>query len=150
MAIKLNQVVLDKLKENRKEELSKKVNLSLVDDIEQELGRFEAAESDASYLAYEYGDEIIDAYDEFRSRYPLDDYVINGNVRDLEEVTEILKGYLDKLQESADELGISPNEIFYDYDELRRRVDSSETLQVEAYSKYREVIEYVGLNNFWN
>lgn len=128
----------------------KKIDLSLVDDIENEVDRFDAAESDASYLAYELGDEVIDAYDEFIMKYSLDDYVINGNVRDLEEVAEILKERLNKLEIAADELGIPPSEVYYDYDNLKQRVDNAQSLSDEAKSKYREVTDYTGIGNFWN
>ena len=144
------QIILNKLKNARKQELSKKVDLSLVDDIEQEVDRFEAAESDASYLAYELGDEVIDAYDDFRMKYALDDYVINGAVRDLEEVTEILQGYLTKLKASAEELGIPPEDIYFAYDELKARVDYADQLNNDAKRKYREVTDYTGMGNFWN
>lgn len=128
----------------------KKIDLSLVDDIENEVDRFDAAESDASYLAYELGDEVIDAYDEFIMKYSLDNYVINGNVRDLEEVAEILKERLNKLEIAADELGIPPSEVYYDYDNLKQRVDNAQSLSDEAKSKYREVTDYTGIGNFWN
>ncbi len=128
----------------------RKIDLALVDDIESEVDRFEAAESDASYLAYELGDEVIDAYDDFKMKYSLDDYVINGNVRDLEEVADILREGLSKLELAANELGIPPSEVYYDYDDLKQRVDNAQTLSDEAKFKYREVTDYTGMGNFWN
>ena len=128
----------------------RKIDLALVDDIENEVDRFDAAESDASYLAYELGDEVIDAYDEFRMKYNLDNYVVNGSVRYLEESAEILKASLNKLEIAADELGIPPSEVYYDYDNLKQRVDNAQSLSDEAKSKYREVTDYTGMPNFWN
>jgi hypothetical protein len=128
----------------------RKIDLALVDDIENEVDRFDAAESDASYLAYELGDEVIDAYDDFKMKYSLDDYVINGNVRDLEEVADILREGLSKLELAANELGIPPSEVYYDYDDLKQRVDNAQTLSDEAKFKYREVTDYTGMGNFWN
>ncbi len=128
----------------------RKIDLSLVDDIENEVDSFEAAESDASYLAYELGDEVIDAYDDFRMKYNLDDYVVNGSVRYLEESAEILKASLNKLEIAANELGIPPSEVYYDYDNLKQRVDNAQSLSDEAKSKYREVTDYTGMGNFWN
>jgi len=128
----------------------RKIDLSLVDDIENEVDSFEEAESDASYLAYEYGDEVIDAYDDFRMKYDLDNYVVNGSVRYLEESAEILKASLNKLEIAADELGIPPSEVYYDYDNLKQRVDNAQSLSDEAKSKYREVTDYTGMPNFWN
>ncbi len=128
----------------------RKIDLSLVDDIESEVDSFESAESDASYLAYEYGDEVIDAYDDFRMKYDLDNYVVNGSVRYLEESAEILKASLNKLEIAANELGIPPSEVYYDYDNLKQRVDDAQSLSDEAKSKYREVTDYTGMPNFWN
>lgn len=128
----------------------RKIDLSLVDDIENEVDSFESAESDASYLAYEYGDEVIDAYDDFRMKYDLDNYVVNGSVRYLEESAEILKASLSKLEIAADELGIPPSEVYYDYDNLKQRVDDAQSLSDDAKSKYREVTDYTGMPNFWN
>ena len=126
-----------------------KVDLSLVDDIQNELDRFEQAESEASYLAYEYGDEILDAYYEFRNKYSLDDYIINGSTRDLEEVSEILATALSELQTKAEELGIDPNEILNDFDEIKQRVDNAPALNNDAKEKYKEVIRFNGDNDFW-
>ena len=128
----------------------RKIDLSLVDDIENEVDSFEEAESDASYLAYELGDEVIDAYDDFRMKYDLDNYVVNGSVRYLEESAEILKASLTKLEIAADELGIPPSEVYYDYENLKQRVDNAQSLSDEAKSKYREVTDYTGMPNFWN
>jgi len=128
---------------------AQKITLSLVDDIENELDRFEKAESQASYLAYEYGDEIIDAYDEFRSKYPIDDYIINGATTDLEEVSENIGKALSELQTKAEELGIDPNEILNDFDDIKQRADNSAALYRDAKEKYKEVIGYTGFNDFW-
>ena len=128
---------------------SHKVDLSLVDDVENLVQSFELAESDASYLAYDYGDEIIDAYDSFKSQYPLDDFIINGSARDLEQYGEELLTALEKLKASADELGVDPNELVGNFDDLYQRASNWEGLNNEAETKYREVIEYVGLPNFW-
>lgn len=127
-----------------------KVKLSLVQDVEDLIQGFELSESDASYLAYDYGDEIIDAYDSFRSQYPLDDFIINGYARDLEENGENLLRALDNLKASADELGIDPNDLVGDFDDLYNRASNAESLNNDAREKYREVTSYVGLPNFWN
>ena len=126
-----------------------KVALSLVDDIQNELDRFEQAESEASYLAYEYGDEIMDAYSEFQMKYNIDDYIINGSTRDLEEVSENISKALSELQTKAEELGIDPNEILNDFDDIKQRADNASALNNDAKEKYKEVIGYTGFNDFW-
>lgn len=126
-----------------------KVDLSLVDDIQNELDSFEQAESEASYLAYDYGDEIMEAYSEFSIKYSLDDYIINGSTKYLEESAEILSRALNELQTKAEELGIDPNEILYDFDDIKQRVDNAEALYRDAKDKYYEVMNYAGFANFW-
>jgi len=126
-----------------------KVALSLVDDIQNELDGFEQSESEASYLAYEYGDEIMDAYNDFSMKYNIDDYIINGATRDLEEVSENIGKALSELQTKAEELGIDPNEILNDFDDIKQRVDNSAALNNDAKEKYKEVIGLIGRNDFW-
>lgn len=125
------------------------VKLSALSEIEDNLDRFEAAELGASYLAYEYGDQIIDAYDNFRQSYPLDDYIINGATRDLEEVTENMQNALNELEAKSEELGIDPSDVYPDFYELKDRVDSADVLNQDAKEKYYEVISYAGFNDFW-
>jgi len=127
-----------------------KVKLSLVQDVEDLIEGFELSESDASYLAYDYGDEIIDAYDSFRSQYPLDDFIVNGYAKYLEENGENLLRALDNLKASADELGIDPNELVGDFDDLYNRASNAQSLNNDAKEKYKEVVRYVGLPDFWN
>ena len=135
---------------NQKVNLKKhKVDLSLVDDIQNELDSFEQAESEASYLAYDYGDEIMEAYSEFSMKYSLDDYIINGSTKYLEESAEILSRALNELQTKAEELGIDPNEILNDFDDIKQRVDNAEALYRDAKDKYYEVMNYAGFANFW-
>ncbi len=128
---------------------AQKVTLSLVDDIQNELDSFEQAESEASYLAYEYGDEIMEAYSDFSMKYSLDDYIINGSTKYLEESAEILSRALNELQTKAEELGINPNEILNDFDDIKQRVDNSAALNNDAKEKYKEVIGLIGRNDFW-
>ena len=142
--------VYKKIAANKTSLKSQKVDLSLVSTIITEAEAFEQAESEASYLAYEYGDEIIDAYDDFRMKYPLDDYIINGSTTDLKDITEILAEALNELETKADELGIDPNEIYDDFDDLKQRVDNAPSLLRDAKDKYREVVDYTGMPNFWD
>jgi hypothetical protein len=141
--------VYDKLATNKVDLKSQKVDLSLVSTIITEADAFEYAEGEASYLAYEWGDEIIDAYDNFRMKYNLDDYIINGSTSDLEDITEILTEALNELETKADELGIDPNEIYNNFDDLKLRVSEAPTLLKDAKDKYREVVDYTGMPDFW-
>jgi len=129
---------------------NKKIDLSIVTDIESELSEFEQAASDASYLAYEFIDQAIDAYDEWQRNYPIDDYVINGAIRNLPESTEIMQGYLEKLEIAANELGIQPDEILDDYEYIKGQVVGAESLYTDAKDKMREISSYTGINDFLN
>ena len=137
--------IIDKLKPAKQA-----VKLSALSEIEDNLDRFDYAESDASYLAYELGDQTIEAYDDFRMKYSLDDFVINGNARDLNEVAEILRNALNELEQKSEELGIDPSDVFSDFYDLKARVDNADQLEKDTKEKYREVTDYTGFNNFWN
>ena len=136
--------IVDKLKPAREA-----VKLSALSDIEDNLDRFEYAESDASWLAYEWGDMIIDEYEDFKSRNNLDDFIVNGNLRDLNEVAEIMRNALQDLEVKSEELGIDPSDVYPDYEELKQRVDNADSLEQDALDKYRELVEYVGYPDLW-
>ena len=137
--------ILDRLKPAKEA-----VKLSALSEIEENLDRFEYAESDASWLAYEWGDMIMDEYNEFKMRNNLDDFVVNGNVRDLEEVAEIMRNALNELEQKSEELGIDPSDVYADYEDLKQRVDNADQLEKDAKDKYYEVQQYAGYANFWN
>lgn len=136
--------ILDRLKPAKEA-----VKLSALSDIEENLDRFEYAESDASWLAYEWGDMIIDEYDDFRLRNNVDDFIVNGNLRDLNEVAEIMRNALNDLEVKSEELGIDPSDVYADYEELKQRVDNADSLERDALDKYRELQDYVGYANLW-
>lgn len=137
--------IVDKLKPAKQA-----VKLSALSDIEDNLDRFEYAESDASWLAYEWGDMIMDEYVEFKTRNNLDDFIVNGNLRDLNEVAEIMRNALNDLEVKSEELGIDPSDVYPDYEELKQRVDNADSLEQDALDKYREVQQFAGFANFWN
>ena len=137
--------ILDRLKPAKEA-----VKLSALSDIEDNLDRFEYAESDASWLAYEWGDMIMDEYNDFKMRNNLDDFVVNGNVRDLEEVAEIMRNALNDLEVKSEELGIDPSDVYADYEDLKQRVENADQLEKDAKDKYYEVQQYAGYANFWN
>ncbi len=141
--------VLDKMPNKKVDLKAHKVDLSLVDDINNELDSFEQAESEASYLAYEWGDEIMDAYSELSLKYNIDDYIVNGSTTMLGEYGENIADKLNKIQDAAEELGIDPNAIYDGFYELSARVEDSIRLEQDAKAKYREIISWVGLNDFW-
>lgn len=141
------QTAFNKLQ--RKQVELNKTQLSIVDEIDNEYEQLEQAYSEASYLAYEYGDEIIEAYDEFRMKYSLDDYIINGSTRNLEEYAQNMQAKIDQLEQSAEELGVDPAELIRDYEDIKRILEDWQGVNNDAYDKYKETIQYTGDNDFW-
>ena len=143
--------VLDKMPNKKVDLKAHKVTLSLVDDIQNELNGFEDAFNDAQYLGNSYGDEIIDKISDFRNEVgQIDDFIINGSVRNLEEVSEKIGKALEELEVKAEELGVNPNDILNDFDYLKERVNNSFSVNNEARAKYKEIVQYAGfLNDFW-
>lgn len=140
--------VYDKMP-NKKVGLKKhKVDLSIVDDIANEAEFLRDSYDEASYLAYEWGDEIIEAYEDFRMKYNLDNYIVNGNTRFLEERGERMQGLVGELENKANDLGIDPAELIQGYDEIIFMVDNYKNLNKDAEDKNREVTSYTGMPNF--
>ncbi len=127
------------------------VKLSVIDDIEGMLDWFERAESEASYLAYEYGDQIIEKIEQYRNEIgEIDDYIVNGETQSLEYTAETILENLRLLEEKSNELGINPNELYADFDELKSRVENAPSIVSDAQDKYWEIVDYAGfLTNFW-
>ena len=141
--------VYDKLATNKVDLKSQKVDLSLVSTIITEAGAFDEAESEASYLAYEWGDEIIGAYEDFQSKYNLDNYIINGTTTDLKDYTEKLKEKVEDFETKALELGIDPSELINGFNMIKSSVQFGFDTHEDAKDKYREVVDYTGMPDFW-
>lgn len=133
-----------------------KVDLNVIQNIITEYEPFEQQESETSYFAYDYADEAIDAYDEWRMTYDIDNYVVNGQMSFLPETVDTLKNSLAELESAAENLGISPQEILdnsasgIDYNDLKSRLDNAESLFNDAKNKMRELSSYTGIPDFLN
>lgn len=120
MAIKFNQVILDKLHKN-KTALSKKVDLGLIQEFNYDFMNLEDEISTLSYLAYEWHDE---AFEEYRQAFMKlnDEYTHNGSAviryADLQK-DELL---LVDIAQKAEELGLAPSEVYDDFDEHYRTI----------------------------
>ena len=127
------------------------VKLGTIDEIESMSQSFEEAYQDASYLAYDMGDEYISKIEEYRSEIGrIDDYVVNGLVTSLEEYADDMREKLTEVEKVADELGVDPADFLRDYEELKQMTETANEAYNDARSKYTEVVEYSGfLNNFW-
>ncbi len=109
MAIRFNQVILDKLHKN-KTELSKKVDLGLIDEIEYDFDSLQDEVGRLSYSTEEWFEENFDKFLETRSL--LRDVYINFSEsfldpvdveRDLERLNNII--------EQSENLGIDPTQV---------------------------------------
>ena len=145
--------VYSKLPNQKVDLKTQKVALSLVDDIQNNLDAFEEAESEASYLAYDLGDELIDTIDRQQQEVgnTIDNFIVNGSVRQLEELSEIIGEALDTLEVKAEELGVNPNDIISGFDDLKQRANNATSLNKDAKDKYKEIVKLAGfLNDFWS
>jgi vacuolar-type H+-ATPase subunit I/STV1 len=141
------QTAFNKLQ--RKQVELNKTQLSIVDEIDSEYESLERAYSEASYLAYEYGDEIMEAFSDLRMKYSLDDYIINGETRSLEEYAQNMQAKIDQLEQSAEELGVDPAELIRDYEDIKQILEGWQGVNNDAFDKYKETIQYTGDNDFW-
>ena len=126
----------------------KQVKLSIVQDLITEFDSLEETSSLASYFAYEYGDEIIDAWSDFSSKYNLDDLWVNSSIRMLDEVADTVRPMLEELKQKAEDLGLDPADIYDNYQEAKDLVDNADQLYRDMLDKYREIINYVGFRDF--
>ena len=126
----------------------KQVKLSIIRDLITEFESLEEASSLASYLAYEWGDEIMDAFYEFRMKYDIDNFIVNSPVRSLKEYADNYRPMLEELEQKANDLGLDPLDIFDDYEDAKALVDNADELYSDMISKYREIISFVGIPDF--
>ena len=147
------QIILNKLKNARKQELSKKVDLSLVDDIDNDFNYLEQSYSEATY-APELFNEWIDKTNDFNTELSMDidNFVINGSARGFEEAAENMQVKIDELEIKAEELGINPSELISNYDEIKNILSDALNAEERMRSAYEELLretnERFGLANF--
>lgn len=108
------------------------VKLSVVDELESLYDQLEAQTSLNSYFAYEWVEEaegkVIDAIN------GLDDFLVNSSMSYLAETGKEALEAIAKLEENANALGIDPEEIYPDYEEVKQWAESAEDLQYDAYN----------------
>ena len=148
----IKKTVFNRLKKNRTE-LSKKVDLSLVDDIDNEFNWLEQSYSEASYGAdfmREWLDKIIDFNTELS--IAVDNYVVNGAAYSFEEAYTDMRTKIEELEVKAEELGVNPSELIRDYEEIKNILSNAEAVDSEFKSAYidvlREANERFGLADF--
>jgi hypothetical protein len=108
MAIKLNQVVLNKLKENKKE--NSKVDLALYDGIEYDFDYLQDEVSRLSYSTEEWYDEKFDAYMDARGVLRSVYFQNSETFISTDDVTNDLD-ILNDIVKQSNELGIDPTDV---------------------------------------
>ena len=121
----------------------RKLKLSVVDEIESNVEWLENSHSEASYLAYERFDEILDEISEFQTNLSMevDNAVINGEARSLEEAGENMLKLIEKLETGAEDLGVDPSELLDNYEDIKRMAEGATEVYVDFVQKYREVVK---------
>jgi len=119
----------------------KKVELSVVDEIDNEFGWLEQSYTEASY-GVEFMREWIDKIMEFNSELSIavDNYVINGAAYSFEEAYTDMRSKIETLEEKANDLGINPSELIRDYDEIKNILSVAESVDSEFKSAYKELL----------
>ena len=131
---------------NTKLSKTRRVNMSVVEDIQDAWSNFEELSSLASYYADERFDELIDEIYEFRSKLSeeVDNLVVNTSVSMLEEEGENLIKLLDKLESAAADLDTDPSELLDDYVDIREAAEEAKYLYESFKDKYLEVVRDSG------
>ena len=130
-----------------------KVDLSLVDDIDNEYDWLEMSYSEASY-GPELFEEWIDRVNEFNSEMSMsvDNFVVNGSARSFEEAADNMRVKIDELELKAEELGISPDSLVSNYSEIKSILDNASAVNEDFNRSYqelrRETNERFGLADF--
>ena len=128
---------------NTKLSKTRKLKLSVVDEIESIANDLEQSYSEASYYANERFDEILDEIAEFQSNLSIevDNAVVNGTATYLEEAGSTMLELLAKLETGAEDLGVDPSELLGNYDEIKQMAEGAQDLYDEYVSKYKEVVK---------
>ena len=147
------QIILNKLKNARKQELSKKVDLSLVSDIDNEFNFLELSYLEASFgvdFMREWEDKILDFGTELS--IAVDNYVVNGAAYSFEEAYTDMRVKIEELESKSDELGVNPSELISRYEEIKNILSNAESVDSEFKNAYKEVLrqanERFGLADF--
>ena len=119
----------------------KKVELSVVDEIDNEFGWLEQSYTEASY-GVEFMREWKDKIMEFNSELSIavDNYVVNGAAYSFEEAYTDMRSKIETLEEKANDLGINPSELIRDYDEIKNILSVAESVDSEFKSAYKELL----------
>jgi hypothetical protein len=136
---------LSKIKEVKKG-VNKSVNLSLIDDLSQDAEFFD--EQIALAVSYTDGrfDELISEIEDFQNKIKkeVDNLLINTSISSIVDMAETYKPLLQKLESSANELGVNPSELYSDYEWLNGNVMNATQISQDFYQQYKDLVELAG------
>ena len=118
-----------------------KVALSVVSDIESEYDWLEQSYSEASYgveFMNEWEDKIMDFNTELS--IAVDNYVVNGAARSLEEAANNMRNKIETLDSTSEELGINPSDLVSNYAEIKDILSKAEKVDSDFVSAYKDVL----------
>ena len=143
------KVVLAKLfgkAANTKLSKTRKLKLSVVDEIESNVNWLEGAYSEASYYANERWDEIIEIIDEYKTEIGMevDNVAVNGEGRSLDEAGSTMLELIATLEKGAEDLGVDPAELLDNYEEIKDMAENAKDTYEAFVDKYKEVVEHSG------
>ena len=118
-----------------------KVDLSIVDDIDNEYDWLEMSYSEASYgieFMAEWEQKIYDFSNELS--IAVDNYVVNGAAYSFQEAADNMRVKIEELEVKAEELGISPDSLVSNYSEIKSILDNADSVDTEFRNAYKEVL----------
>jgi len=105
----------------------RKVELNLMQEIENLRSYMEDSASEASYIVNEFAPEKEDMlYDIQRD---LDNIIVNSEASSLETFISDLKDKLETLEDKARDLGMDANELYDEFDDAMRELEFAEQTQ---------------------
>ena len=129
--------IIDKLKPAKKA-----VELSIVNDIDNEYNWLEQSYSEASYgveFMQEWEQKIYDFSNELS--IAVDNYVVNGAAYSFQEAAENMREKINELEIKAEELGIDPGDLIANYDDILNILSNADAVDTEFRDAYKEVLK---------
>ena len=129
--------IVDKLKPAKKA-----VELSIVNDIDNEYNWLEQSYSEASYgveFMQEWEQKIYDFSNDLS--IAVDNYVVNGAAYSFQEAAENMREKINELEIKAEELGIDPGDLIANYDDILNILSNADAVDTEFRDAYKEVLK---------
>lgn len=140
--LKVFSRLFDKSYYNKVDLKKQEVSLSLKDDIERDAEDFEYAYKDLEYVVETVLPTIIDEVRTFVTniRGDVNIEIAGSGATNVKQAASFLRTSLDNLEGSADELGLDPNAIVSNFNELRQQVDQVDDKYAQMLKLYDELI----------